>query len=509
MKVVPIRMVRSRWVTLGLIATVALFIIALGAPLAGQSGPVAYGKHPIAASGAHPAVRPAAGIGATILITNLYVGTVTPPVWVNYTIVPYGVPLKPGNISTTLAITAGTPSTLISNRAYPVVSGQSTYHLLLDYFAIGGFVTLPQINYTFQVKATVSDPNFASVHNKSNVLTISTLVVVNPDAVFSNTIPVYTTYPIQVNWSVSLDAANSGITASAANETVGLSFAYSKGTCAVYSATRGCRLYNPAVVGNVTETFAASGQYGATIDAAFGARIGYDGGQLPTGTYLITPYVKVWNSANPAQPDRTVQSQRQVLFTLNSPTAQIVTPLNTTGSLFVGSPVTISVGYTGDYITGATVNVLDSAKNVVYTQGVFQPGNGAHSVSVTWVPGAQGTYSLTLTLNAPYVADTTITDAGVVVLAAPASISYVNSTGILGSLAPGVAAAILLVVGLVVGMIVALALGRMMWGSGRPATAQPWKATPAAGANECSVCHQTFATPEELKDHSKQAHGMG
>jgi len=95
-------------------------------------------------------------------------------------------------------------------------------------------------------------------------------------------------------------------------------------------------------------------------------------------------------------------------------------------------------------------------------------------------------------------------------------LTYVNTTNwhnasLLGGLSPGVASALLLVVGLIIGMIVALALGRMMWGGGKPASAQPWSGSKSGtgGANECPVCKQTFDTPEALKDHQKQAHGMG
>ncbi|HXQ94334.1 MAG TPA: hypothetical protein VN864_04100, partial [Thermoplasmata archaeon] len=66
-------------------------------------------------------------------------------------------------------------------------------------------------------------------------------------------------------------------------------------------------------------------------------------------------------------------------------------------------------------------------------------------------------------------------------------------------------AALLLVVGLIIGMIVALALGRAMWGTPKTTPAQAWQSKPT---NECSVCHQTFATDAELKEHQKSAHGM-
>ncbi|MGA7923283.1 MAG: C2H2-type zinc finger protein, partial [Thermoplasmata archaeon] len=182
--------------------------------------------------------------------------------------------------------------------------------------------------------------------------------------------------------------------------------------------------------------------------------------------------------------------------------------------------VTITAVYTGSYLLSANVTVTTSSGAVAFSAGVLQncpttPGSPTvctRTVSVTWVPGSGGMYSITMTLR--NAANQTATANGTASVNATGSATvttqhWTNSTLISG-LNPGAAAAILLVVGLIIGLLVALVLGRSMWASPKATPAQPWQqtTTTTAGTHECSVCHQTFPTEEELQEHAKTAHGM-
>lgn len=516
-------MVRSVWAALGIVGTAVLVLVALGAPLLGAhasgsglaapTGPRATPSHatlsPLAKSEARPSA--ALPIWSSVNVTDNYTAPTAPPIWVNFTVTTYGVPLNVFNLTLGISITAGDPSTLISNTSVAVVNGQASYSIPFDYFGIGGYITLPQSNYTFIVWSTVNATiagNPAAQTNQSNPLTVATMLVDNPDLVYTNTISVYNTLPIQVNFSFTLNASNSGISDDANNVTVGLLFEY----------TTGSNL-GPAVLANETLPFSASGAYQVTINDSVLGVIGYNGGDYPAGAYAIIPWATVINSANTSFPSRSVEAERQITFSATLPTVQVVAPLPTTSGLQVGQNVTVVGAYSGNFITGATITITSQASNsVVYTQGIFVPGGGAKTGFGVWVPGSPGLYTVTVSVTVPYASSVSASVTNVSVAAAGSGGSgtvYLNTTtwhntSLLGGLSQGTAAAVLLVVGLVIGMIVALALGRMMWSSPKPAGAQPWSASKGGtgGANECPVCHQSFKTPEELAEHSKQAHGM-
>jgi hypothetical protein len=204
--------------------------------------------------------------------------------------------------------------------------------------------------------------------------------------------------------------------------------------------------------------------------------------------------------------------------------------LNTTGigtTYFVTVPLSVSLGvsaaavgttssvnitftalYTGQYVTGVTVTVFSptNASVVVFTaplvnsQGVSTPASfvttsGSYPASVSLVTAG----------------GTTVVENSTVAAFAQVNTVYSNSTSwhnqtFFGGLSPAVAGTLLLVVGLIIGLIVAMVLGRMVWGTTKPAPAQPW--TDAKTANTCSVCGKSFATPEELAAHGKSEHGM-
>ncbi|MFZ1024019.1 MAG: hypothetical protein WAN87_07785 [Thermoplasmata archaeon] len=179
-------------------------------------------------------------------------------------------------------------------------------------------------------------------------------------------------------------------------------------------------------------------------------------------------------------------------------------PVGTTSSV----NVTFSSKETGQYITGVSVTVFSATNSSVpiFTATLVTASGSSTPASLVV---SSGTYAASTTLVTAY--GKTLVANSTIAAYASSSTVYSNSTSwhnqtFFGGLSPAVAGTILLIVGLIVGLIVAMVLGRMVWGSTKPAPAQPW--TDAKTANVCSVCGKSFATPEELAAHGKSEHGM-
>jgi len=277
------------------------------------------------------------------------------------------------------------------------------------------------------------------------------------------------------------------------------------GSCiSVYEAVGPC----PTVANLSVNSSVASGvdSYSLTITNAALTAGGYHNGVLPPDQFVVY----VWVTLNNGVSNVTVGAEREPYLVPANPTAGFIAPLMNV-SVSTGN-VTIGVNYTGNYITGAQLNIYQGSATtdkLVYSQGLYVPGGGSIKViaGVAWVVATAGSYLETLNLTTPYgdfVFQSTITVIAAGETVYSNSSTWSNATAF-GGASPGAIAAVLLVVGLIIGMVVALALGRSMWGTPKTAPAQAWQAKPA---NECSVCHQTFATDAELKEHAKTAHGM-
>jgi hypothetical protein len=187
-------------------------------------------------------------------------------------------------------------------------------------------------------------------------------------------------------------------------------------------------------------------------------------------------------------------------------TAAIVAP---TGAVGAGN-VSVMALYTAQYVSSVTLVIWSPGKaSVVFNSSLAWAGPTDPNIGTWFVPNA-GVYPYALTVSTAYQ---NLTVAGnFTVLPGAGSPVYQNSSNWQNSsVFPGVSGAvagtILLVVGLIIGMIVALAIGRSLMRPASAAPAQPWQPS-AAGANQCSVCGKSFATPDELKDHAKSEHGM-
>ncbi|MCI4349155.1 MAG: hypothetical protein L3J93_02910 [Thermoplasmata archaeon] len=199
------------------------------------------------------------------------------------------------------------------------------------------------------------------------------------------------------------------------------------------------------------------------------------------------------------------------------PGAGLISPDPTVG-IPTGN-VTVVVNYSGDFVTGATVNIYNPGGTLVFTSGVAAAGKGPHTgyAATAWHPTQPGRYTATVNLSGPYGA----TGTGFVLnVIAVGSTVYVNSTSyqnqsLIHGLGQAATGTLLLVVGLVIGLAVALLMGRMMWaGKGPAGSPQPWSGSPGATPpkdktmmNECPTCHQQFGSAAELADHAKKAHG--
>jgi hypothetical protein len=224
---------------------------------------------------------------------------------------------------------------------------------------------------------------------------------------------------------------------------------------------------------------------------------------IATTSFSIVTYGTITNGTN-VSTSKAIGTVFFVTVPLTLSLQVTATPVGTTSSV----NVTFSSQQTGQYITGVSVTVYSATNSSVpiFTATLVTPSGVSTPASLVV---SSGTYSASTTLVTTY--GQTLVQNSTIAAYASSSTVYSNSTSwhnqtFFGGLSPAVAGTVLLIVGLIVGLIVAMVLGRMVWGSTKPAPAQPW--TDAKTANTCSVCGKSFATPEELAAHGKSEHGM-
>jgi len=173
------------------------------------------------------------------------------------------------------------------------------------------------------------------------------------------------------------------------------------------------------------------------------------------------------------------------------------------------STYSLFANYTGQYVGRVQLSIYNpTATAVILSKNLAW--NGTTPTVYNWVETIAATYPYTLSVETGYGLFNT---SGSIVVPLASYVytnetSWTNSTFITG-LSAGASGTLLLVVGLIVGMIVAIVVGRRVWGGPKPAgPAQPWSPKTEGATNQCSVCGQSFATPEELAAHSKSEHGM-
>lgn len=203
------------------------------------------------------------------------------------------------------------------------------------------------------------------------------------------------------------------------------------------------------------------------------------------------------------------------------PWATLLTPsISTGGPQASPGNVTVVIQYSGDDVTAANITIVNSGGTLVFSTIMtsLDIGNVTSAAATPWLVVTPGSYTATIDLTTAYGTVASFPFTFDIVKSSGATTTiWVNSTlfhngstnkPLISGLSNGATASILLVVGLIIGLVVALVLGRMMWGGSPPSTppAQPWSASKST--NECPVCHQSFASEDEMKEHQKTAHGM-
>ena len=225
---------------------------------------------------------------------------------------------------------------------------------------------------------------------------------------------------------------------------------------------------------------------------------------------ILNATIRVINNASssPSPPwvfYNATDSVTQVTSLVFNPlTAALIAP---SGGVGAGNVSLVAV-YTAQYLTSVRITIFSPGGASILFNASLQWANALSPAVGTWFAGTAGYYPFHLTVTTAYGS---YTDSGNLTVLTPGGGQVFKNTSTWqnSSVFPGVSGAvsgtILLVVGLILGMIVALAVGRSLMRPAAAAPAQPWQ---GAAANTCSVCGKSFATPEELKDHSKSEHGM-
>ncbi len=299
--------------------------------------------------------------------------------------------------------------------------------------------------------------------------------------------------PINVTWTTSIK--NATITSSNLTQYLNVTFHGIPAFSAVYTGT------GPSCA---SATSCSYFQAIATSDIL--ASFGRTATQLPSGQYVF--HLDVWGMNSSAPLPNATLAGIAIQAATNLAGAAAFGQFTAPAASTVGGIVTISGNYTGYYLIGAVVTVTNASGGIQFTESVFAAGLGTHAFTGFWTVVTAGTYTLSLGLQQQWGVTATFTSTATIT--SPPPTTYLNKTGgtagLISGLGAGGSASLLLTVGVVIGMIVMAVVGRGLW-KGAPVTpAQPW-APKAGGPMECGVCHQTFATEDELKEHSKSQHG--
>jgi len=251
--------------------------------------------------------------------------------------------------------------------------------------------------------------------------------------------------------------------------------------------------------------------YQFTVNAAKLACSDPSCSSLPQHEFKLSAFVGVVGIGLPTNGSISTSATSKSFFLITTPlSASLVAP--TAGAAVSTGNVTVSVAYLGSYVAAAVLNIYTTSGNLVFSHSVIELTPGV-PVPQTWFIAQVGTYNYAIVMTTVYLPNThyfngtlsVITKGGTVFQ----NVTQWSNESILSGLSGAAAGTLLLVVGLIVGMIVAFILaGLVMRSRPSPAPPQAWDSKTGAGANTCSVCGKSFATPEELAAHGKSEHGM-
>jgi hypothetical protein len=250
---------------------------------------------------------------------------------------------------------------------------------------------------------------------------------------------------------------------------------------------------------------------------------------LDNGRYFFVVFFTGLDNTNVTQSGNGASSDTQMYIGGHAAWATLDSPSPSGLPLSTGN-YSVVASYGGDWVISSTLSIANPSGTVVFTANITQPagapgvGNVTVDTTGNLLLAVAGNYNATFTDYVGYNTTAhpshtwtwsytlTVVSSSVYKPVYFNQTTYTNTSGastqLIGGVSPGATAAILMVAGVIIGLIVALVLGRMMWGGSPPSSppAQPWSSS--KGGNECSVCHQTFASEDELKEHAKTAHGM-
>jgi subtilase family serine protease len=305
----------------------------------------------------------------------------------------------------------------------------------------------------------------------------------------------YPVLPFDLNWTASIPSSEMS------NKTFNMSLE-------IQFITGGCEgKYCPQVVNQTIKVHPGETTFGQNVNRSLLAANGFFGGagDFPPGQYAFT----VWLNANHSG---SVEQQANVFLVFDPLTAAIVGP--SAGAVVPVGNLTISYGYSGLYISGATLSVYEPGVTApVFQTGAYLPGTGARSNSTTWTSVQSGPYRLALNLTTPYE---NLTASEWINVSAGAAKVYFNGTAgqqpIMG-LPVALTATVLAIAAAVVGLFA----GRMLLVPGRRVDDEPVpasgvgpaaKAEPAVAGETCPVCHESFPNGHALHTHLSSVHGI-
>jgi hypothetical protein len=252
--------------------------------------------------------------------------------------------------------------------------------------------------------------------------------------------------------------------------------------------------------GLLSDSYAPTQYFGLVLDTSYftNATVACPDLLSDTGSVSISAVVNAGANGTVSGSDA-----KSTSFVLSTPTSLL--KVGPTAGL--PTTYTLSAVYTAQYVGRVQLSIFTPTGGLAFSTNLRW--NGTTPTTATWLEATPGLYPYTLSV---FTAFGTYNSTGSIAVSASTPVYYNSTqwvnTSFIPGLSSGAAGTILLVVGLVIGMIVAMVVGRLVWGGAKPAgPAQPWSQKPAA-TNTCSVCGQSFTTPEELAAHSKSEHGM-
>ncbi|HEY6238336.1 MAG TPA: hypothetical protein VIZ68_04030 [Thermoplasmata archaeon] len=238
--------------------------------------------------------------------------------------------------------------------------------------------------------------------------------------------------------------------------------------------------------------------------------------ELPPGQYQIILWLNANHSGSIAAEVNTQLVFEPVSGSINGPVGGAIVPLGN---------VTISYGYSGQYIQNATLKVFPAggtSGDPVFSVYAFVPGlSGLRGGAATWSAVTPGDYQIVLSLGTPYTTYNVSSNVTVSATSGTVFLNQSHASGALGGMNPAALGTVLAIIAAIIGLLLGLFLAPALRGDparGGPkppagvagGPAQPWQEDqkPGAGKLRCSVCQEEFSTDFALHQHLKVSHGI-